>query len=63
MCLVLLIIPPFQSFHGTAALEQLISSDDEDQTLSADDGFSPPTPSPCELSPARTSFKYAWQHH
>ncbi|XP_022904306.2 uncharacterized protein DDB_G0286591 [Onthophagus taurus] len=50
-----------QSFHGTAALEQLISSDEEDQTLSADEGFSPPTPSPCELSPARASLKYAWR--
>lgn len=49
---------PFQSFHGTAALEQLISSEEEeDLTLSADEGFSPPTPSPCELSPARASLR------
>ncbi|KAI4471564.1 hypothetical protein MML48_1g08586 [Holotrichia oblita] len=50
-----------QSFHGTAALEQLISSDEEDLTLSVDEGFSPPTPSPCELSPARASLRYAWK--
>ncbi|GJQ78980.1 hypothetical protein Trydic_g142 [Trypoxylus dichotomus] len=50
-----------QSFHGTAALEQLISSDEEDLTLSVDEGFSPPTPSPCELSPARACLKYAWK--
>lgn len=50
-----------QSFHGTAALEQLVSSEEEDDlTLSADEGFSPPTPSPCELSPARASLRYAW---
>ncbi|XP_030756581.1 uncharacterized protein LOC115882557 isoform X2 [Sitophilus oryzae] len=49
-----------QSFHGTAALEQLISSDDEDEmTLSADEGLSPPTPSPCELSPTRASLRHA----
>ncbi|KAK9885780.1 hypothetical protein WA026_013650 [Henosepilachna vigintioctopunctata] len=47
-----------KSFHGTAALEQLISSEEEDDmTLSADEGFSPPTPSPCELSPARMSLR------
>lgn len=50
----------FQSFHGTAALEQLLSSDEE-LTLSADEGFSPPTPSPCELSPTRTGLRYAWK--
>ncbi|KAJ8919714.1 hypothetical protein NQ315_006242 [Exocentrus adspersus] len=51
-----------QSFHGTAALEQLVSSDEEDLTLSADEGFSPPTPSPCELSPARASLRHAlWE--
>ncbi|RZC42252.1 GPI-anchored adhesin-like protein PGA55 [Asbolus verrucosus] len=51
-----------QSFHGTAALEQLISSEEEeDLTLSADEGFSPPTPSPCELSPARASLRNAWK--
>nr|XP_023014039.1 uncharacterized protein LOC111503850 [Leptinotarsa decemlineata] len=52
-----------QSFHGTAALEQLISSEEEDDmTLSADEGFSPPTPSPCELSPARASLRHAlWE--
>lgn len=51
-----------QSFHGTAALEQLVSSDEEEEdlTLSADEGFSPPTPSPCELSPARASLRHAW---
>ncbi|EEZ99737.1 uncharacterized protein LOC100141757 isoform X1 [Tribolium castaneum] len=53
-----------QSFHGTAALEQLISSEEEeDLTLSADEGFSPPTPSPCELSPARASLRIAWKDH
>ncbi|XP_056630669.1 uncharacterized protein LOC130441142 isoform X1 [Diorhabda sublineata] len=52
-----------QSFHGTAALEQLISSEEEeDLTLSADEGFSPPTPSPCELSPARASLRHTlWE--
>ncbi|KAF7281021.1 uncharacterized protein LOC143198016 isoform X2 [Rhynchophorus ferrugineus] len=51
-----------QSFHGTAALEQLISSDEEDMTLSADEGLSPPTPSPCELSPTRASLRHAlWE--
>lgn len=56
-----------QSFHGTATLEQLISSEEEeDLTLSADEGFSPPTPSPCELSPARASLRHSlWEriHH
>jgi hypothetical protein len=53
-----------QSFHGTAALEHLISSEEEeDLTLSADEGFSPPTPSPCELSPARASLRNAWKDH
>lgn len=46
-----------QSFHGTAAMEQFISSEEDDMTLSADEGFSPPTPSPCELSPARMSLR------
>lgn len=51
-----------QSFHGTAALEQLLSSEEDDLTLSADEGFSPPTPSPCELSPARASLRHAlWE--
>ncbi|XP_072399096.1 uncharacterized protein [Diabrotica undecimpunctata] len=53
-----------QSFHGTAALEQLISSEEEEEdlTLSADEGFSPPTPSPCELSPARASLRHTlWE--
>ncbi|XP_065162191.1 uncharacterized protein [Atheta coriaria] len=55
-----------QSFHGTAALEQYISSEDEDEdlTLSADEGFSPPTPSPCDMSPNRTNrtnLRYAWK--
>ncbi|XP_066148416.1 uncharacterized protein [Euwallacea fornicatus] len=48
-----------QSFHGTAALEQLISSDEEDLTFSADECFSPPTPSPCELSPTKASLRHS----
>lgn len=49
-----------QSFHGTAALEQLLSSD-EDLTLSGEDeGFSPPTPSPCELSPSKSNLRHIW---
>ncbi|CAG9855996.1 unnamed protein product [Phyllotreta striolata] len=49
-----------QSFHGTAALEQLISSDEEEEdlTLSPDECFSPPTPSPCEMSPSRASLRH-----
>ncbi|KAF5300714.1 hypothetical protein FQA39_LY11076 [Lamprigera yunnana] len=50
-----------QSFHGTAAIEQLISSEEDDLTLSADEGFSPPTPSPCELSPAHNRIRHAWR--
>ncbi|KAK4873298.1 hypothetical protein RN001_015327 [Aquatica leii] len=50
-----------QSFHGTAAIEQLISSEEDDLTLSADECFSPPTPSPCELSPARNKIRHAWR--
>lgn len=52
-----------QSFHGTAALEQLISSEEEeDLTLSGEDeeGFSPPTPSPCEMSPSRSNLRQVW---
>ncbi|CAH0547800.1 unnamed protein product [Brassicogethes aeneus] len=51
-----------QSFHGTAALGQLISSEEEEEdlTLSPDEGgLSPPTPSPCEQSPVRNSWKHA----
>lgn len=49
-----------QSFHGTAALEQnLMSSEEDDLTLSGDEGFSPPTPSPCELSPAKSNIRHA----
>ncbi|KAF5297383.1 hypothetical protein FQR65_LT01314 [Abscondita terminalis] len=50
-----------QSFHGTAAIEQLISSEEDDLTLSADECFSPPTPSPCELSPARNKIRHVWR--
>ncbi|KAL1517181.1 hypothetical protein ABEB36_000979 [Hypothenemus hampei] len=49
-----------QSFHGTAALEQLISSDEDDLTFSADEGFSPPTPSPCELSPTKANLRHSF---
>lgn len=50
-----------QSFHGTAALEQLISSDeDDDLTLSGDEDFSPPTPSPCEMSPSKSNLRQVW---
>ncbi|CAG9761256.1 unnamed protein product [Ceutorhynchus assimilis] len=48
-----------QSFHGTAALEQLISSEEEeDATFSPDEGFSPPTPSPCEMSPSKANLRH-----
>ncbi|XP_050311926.1 uncharacterized protein LOC126747383 [Anthonomus grandis grandis] len=45
-----------QSFHGTAALEQLISSDEEEDAT--DEGFSPPTPSPCDLSPTKATLRH-----
>lgn len=47
-----------QSFHGTAALEQnMISSEDDELTLSGEEGFSPPISSPCERSPAKHSLR------
>lgn len=58
-----------QSFHGTAALEQYVSSEEEEEdlTLSPDEGFSPPTPSPCDMSPNHVNLRYAWKdprlHH
>lgn len=49
-----------QSFHGTAALEQnLISSEDDELTLSGEDGFSPPIPSPRHhnMSPIKNQIR------
>lgn len=46
-----------QSFHGTAALEQNLISSEDDLTLSGE-GFSPPTPSPCELSPSKSNLRH-----
>lgn len=46
-----------QSFHGTAALEQnLMSSEEDENTLSGDDALSPPIPSPY-MSPTKNSLR------